>query len=256
MIKAVGEVPTSLVVKLMISSNPNQIRQLDSLFTVLQKRASSPPDEVLNPLDNVIVSDYTVGIERELFDTVWTSFQAKQERIESGSGEHFSADEWDHLRFFCSRLRTSEMEVINAKKRATETTTLLSNQFDAGQVISLVKQIPSLLQKELDSILGEVVANMAEALEQAVSLLPLNQKHLILSCHPLLGKLRAFEVAKITNIVSDRLASLIENVVIPTRNNDPNQQEGENNGASLRDVESMLGSLITVSDPNTNGTAK
>ena len=119
------------------------------------------------------------------------------------------------------------MEVINAKKKATETTTLLNTQFDAGQVLSLVKQLPSMIQKELDSLLGSVFTDVVETPN-----------------HPLLGKMRAFEIAKITNMISDRLSSLIDNITIPGSHEE--QQNGNAEAsASLRDVEGMLNSLIT-----------
>jgi len=197
-------------------------KQLESIFAVLHKKASVPPGEVLDPLNNVIVTDYTVGVERQLFDGIVESFRTKLEK-----GKTCSSEEWESLRFFCNRLRTSEMEVINAKKKATETTTLLNTQFDAGQVLSLVKQLPSMIQKELDSLLGSVFTDVVETPN-----------------HPLLGKMRAFEIAKITNMISDRLSSLIDNITIPGSHEE--QQNGNAEAsASLRDVEGMLNSLIT-----------
>ena len=56
--------------------------------------------------------------------------------------------------------------------------------------------------------------------------------------------MRAFEIAKITNMISDRLSSLIDNITIPGSHEE--QQNGNAEAsASLRDVEGMLNSLIT-----------
>ena len=218
-------------------TNPETLKRLGSLYSVLNKKAGLPSEQVLDPHDHVISSDHTIAVERQLFNNVLQSFIEKEERILKGSSETFSPSELEILKNFCDRMRKSEFDGLRVKKLATETNTLIANKFDAAQVLSIVKQIPNLVARELDTILMEVFSDVVESINDKE-----NNIDEINPPHPLLGKMRAFEVSRISSMISERLAILVSEVNVPTMNEDNTVNMEDNH--SLQDVEEMLGSLI------------
>ncbi len=243
-----------------------------TLFNAIAAAAELPEEEVYSPRDNVASAEHTLHQERAFFSAIEASINDKiVNKID------VDPEEYRILRVYAEKLRKSENDVISAKKRAAETAVIISSKFDAAQVLSLVKQIPSGLLKDLDIIITDLLQVIIDHIElvfdkelndgglaRLVSsnsgdnnntngVVSFNKRISLLLesvlSHEYLNKMRRMKVAQLNNTVVDRLKQTINQMTVPTRNNVTGllELDDKDTRSTVDEIQEMLDDLI-VSD--------
>lgn len=229
-----------------------------TLFNAIAKASSVPEEDTYNPRDNVASAEHTLLNERNFFQAIESSIADKISKNLSVDPEEYRI-----LRVYAEKLRKSESDVISAKKRAAETAVLLSSKFDAAQVLSLVKQLPNGLSKDLDVIVGDLLQIIVDHIEHMFAM-ALNGNDLsrlvsnetdynkklellldsVLS-HEYLNKMRQMKVVQLNNTIITRLEQTIAKMTVPKhRASDGLLELDKDKRVTVSEMEDMISSIV------------